>query len=713
MNLLESPSELSVEPRIEADSENTAETSVFLQSCAEFVDRLFPDEYPNYAPTSLDEFSKLTADKIVNQRFIGLPAEFDVLAVQSDIATGKTKSMISAAKAADGVVYLVSRERLAENLSREAERIGVPIENYKSLSKADRRLPARIAYCVNSYSDLANEAPGLVTRALLELDEFEQLLDHIYGDAGTFTKRGAIEAAEALKYIIQNSPSILVMDAHLSDLAIAYLRAQGRSVFTLVNEHVTARGPLTIHKKRDGAVAQGEALVAAHEGVVVFAVASAEFAEVLATELENFLGNSRDVLLLTAENGGGVRQTAFFADPNGQIGLYRAVVYSPVIGTGFDITTPVRAVIGIMAPHLSANDARQMIGRCRNTAETHVYIPGTHDSRETDAVVIETLELEKAEHRISKLNENGVRVPGETDADQRDYLHWHSQITARRNWSINHFREHFVYLCKGYSISYSDRTDAALSEKLVSIKNELEYRKKELVLVATPVDADTFRQCRDAGLADENVIAGHLRYLIEWASGTSISPTVRDQLWTPEQRQQLCRFTDLFDDVHELQLADAHEQLDGLPLPKRRMSTSQRIVTKAVLDLLIDDSGTPCQLLKQNLEDKLKPVTERYYNELKVYFDWRPKRCTSAAGIIRRVLATIGMELASEQVTIAQEHVRYYTLDAFAFRQMQVLAESRLTMLREQRKATQDARYGRGALDSPRDLKSAKDCISR
>ena len=593
--------------------------------------------------------------------------------------------MIRAAQEASGALYLAPRERLSENYSRSASRAGVPIEHYKGLSKADRRRPARLAICVNSYSALADEAPGLPTPELLEVDEFEQLIDHIYGDAGTFQDREAVDAAEALKFAIHKAKRIIATDAHLGALALDYLKAQGRAAQLVVNEYITPRGALTVHEKRDGALAQGEALVNANQGVIVYACASASRAATIAARLVDVLGNAADVLLLTAENGGGERQSAFFADPNGQIGQYRAVVYSPVIGTGFDITTPVRAVVGIMAAHLSAYEARQMIGRCRNAQENHVYLPLTSGELEENAEAIEALELEKAERTINRLNAAGVRVPVDIDEAQRDYLRWHARVMARRNWSINHLRGHFISLCKGYTVAYSEAQAPELRAQMDAIQQALDEARKARVLTVDPIDSDTFRRLRDAGKADETAIAGHLRGKIEGVVGVTISPDVRDQLWTSAQRRALRSFTDLIDDVTELRAADQQEIIDGVPLPKRRHRVSWRAVVNAFLRVLVDGKGDRQQLDKDDFEAAIAPIVEHYSGDLKRLFNWRPDRCNSAAAIAKRVLDTVGLKLDSDQRTTGGQHVRSYQLSAEALAKIHALADQRLAMLRRKR----------------------------
>ena len=653
-----------------------------------------------------------TPDLQLNQRFVSIPAfnadnDWNCLAVQSGVGTGKTKRMVEAAACARSALYIVPRERLAENFSREALKYGVAVENYKELSKADRRRPQRMAFCVNSYSVLADEAPGLTVPELLELDEIEQLIEHIYGEAGTFKGREAIDAAEALKHVIRGSRYVLAMDAHLSSLALDYLRAQGRSVRHEVNTYVTPHGPMTIHGRREGALSKGKLLVSQDQGVVVFAVASAEFAKVVAADLVELVGNPHDVLLLIAEYGGGERQRAFFADPNGQIGQYRAVIYSPVIGTGFDITIPVRAVIGIMADHLSAYDARQMIGRCRATRETHVFLPTTSATREENPAMIEAQELAKAKNLIKTLTEEGVRVSAGVDEAQCDYLKWHAQVMARRNRSINHLQAHFLSLCQGYTITFSNHSDPTLASELKAIEAEMEEKLKETVLVVEPIDEDTYHQLVDAGKADEDTYAAYRRWEIEGVLGAPISPTARDLLWTPEQREQLCNFATLIDDQRELRLAETEAQRDGLPLPKLRKVVDQRVVGNAFMRVLLDDQGEPRTYSKAELDAALAPVIWQYPAELAREFGCRPDRTQSAAAVARRVLKPFGLGLDSEQQRINGEKVRLYHLEKTVYVQQLALGRLRCSMLKRQRDEITAAHYGPHALENPHRLKTA------
>ena len=76
--------------------------------------------------------------------------------------------------------------------------------------------------------------------------------------------------------------------------------------------------------------------------------------------------------------------------------------------------------------------------------------------------------------KVVKKLRAGVRVSCGIDDAQRDYLRWHARIMARRNGSINHLQEHFISLCKGYTITYSDHVDTELSARLEAISLALD-----------------------------------------------------------------------------------------------------------------------------------------------------------------------------------------------------------------------------------------------
>ena len=78
-------------------------------------------------------------------------------------------------------------------------------------------------------------------------------------------------------------------------------------------------------------------------------------------------------------------------------------------------------------------------------------------------------------------------------------------------------------------------------------------------LTVAPIDREQFDRLRETGRVDPEAEAGYRRGQIERTVGATISPELRDSLWTTAQRTALRRFTDILDDPAILKLADAKE----------------------------------------------------------------------------------------------------------------------------------------------------------
>jgi hypothetical protein len=179
-------------------------------------------------------------------------------------------------------------------------------------------------------------------------------------------------------------------------------------------------------------------------------------------------------------------------------------------------------------------------------------------------------------------------------------------------------------------------------------------------------------------------ITGHRRWQVETVIGVTISPDVRDALWTPAARRALRNFADLYDQIGELKAADAQEAADGIPLHQRRHRTIRRNIIADALRLLIAD-GQTITLTDAELEAAIKPFVERYAGDLRRLFGWRPDQCHRAAAILKRVLRSVGLMLDSEQQRIDGTKTRVYRLNRAAWDHVYALAEQRLKMLERQR----------------------------
>jgi Origin of replication binding protein len=627
----------------------------------------------------------------VNTRYISLAENSaPTLAVISDIGTGKTRAVLELARNSMSMIYLTHRERLAENFANAGEAQNVIVEHYKELNRTDWRRAPRLAICINSLARLAENGEGLPKPDLLVIDEFSQFLEHIHAEKTVFRKGDAKVAGECIKFMLKHSDRVIIMDAHLSAHDLDYIRAIRPDVEVIHNTYQVDRGAMHIYKHREAAITAGYGLIEQNKGPVVFAVASVKQANTLARALTEHLGESESVLLVTAENGAEPKQSAFLSDPNNEISKYRAVIHSPVIGTGYDITTPVHAVVGIMDAHLTAYDARQMIGRCRNAAHMHVYIPQGGGGCETDADLIYNLALSKYEATRRHLNDDGVLVP---DIDESDlaFLRTHSFVMQRRNEAMNDRLNIFINISKGYKRYWHENRDEALRKELDRIRQEREDMLKQLTLDVIAVSDEEYQKHLIRGTVSPQIEAGHMRGKIENTIGFTISEEVRDRFWSAQAREGLRRFTDLLDDYEELVRIDVEEAEQKVPLHARQHLAVKRHIREQFLNLLIDDNGEAIKYKRDELEAALEPLIQQYAKELRSLFGWKSWSTQYNITVLRRVLPN-GLKLISQQIKLSRkDYYREYYLDMDSLREMLRYAEQRLAHVRKQRLEAREA----------------------
>jgi hypothetical protein len=221
----------------------------------------------------------------------------------------------------------------------------------------------------------------------------------------------------------------------------------------VVNTYQTPRGELYITEKRSRAIS--EAVRAAMEGkrvaVASFGVSSGQ---AIADQIASVIDDPERVLFVHADNSGEERQAAFLRNPDGEASKYQAIVYSPVIGTGYSIETPFDVLVTLAGQAQSAEDVRQFVGRFRNVAKTYAWLPNNQDTRETDAEALAERLIAAAERTAHPFIADG-RLQRAISPQARQFVTYHAAVRASRNASMNDLRQRFVSLCAG---SYTIRT---------------------------------------------------------------------------------------------------------------------------------------------------------------------------------------------------------------------------------------------------------------
>lgn len=621
-----------------------------------------------------------------------LPTE-GALIVRSPMNTGKTRlaaRLIARLGAALGrsarVLVITHRQALAHDLTDRLNREGLHFECYKGLTGADLRRIDRLVICANSTPKLiAGIGAALPSYDAVFIDESEQVLDHFGG--GTFRKGDAITAHETVRALIAAARLAVLMDAHAGERSRTWLREAGKTPHVLTNSVVVERGTLALYDSREALIHAVNRLAADQAGPVVIPTSSKREAKRLARYYTRQMGADA-VYMVCSENSESFETQAFIRTINQRLPQLRIFIYTASLGTGVDITCPVRAVCGVFGVQpLSAPEMMQMIGRCRNTQETHVFIKPAEGHAETNAEAIYTHYVENAlrTRKAIRINEGVVSL----SAEQQRITRLLSTCEADRNRSANNLRGHFVALAEGYTIRYVEGgDDPALRAELAQDGEAVNAEEKQAVLSAEPLSYEAFDQKRQTGDLTPADRAGLERYRIEDTSGQTITPPLYDELHTPADRAKLVRFADLGDThAHTIEV-DRTEAADNVPAPKLKHRARQRSVARRLIrDVFGDKLSADLVLTGEQIAGRMADFLETGLDELRTLYGWRSDQSDNPVALLRWVLEKrYGLKLVSRQIRIGGgQRQRVYSLDPERLVVMSYNARCRLAHLERQR----------------------------
>ena len=265
------------------------------------------------------------------------------------------------------------------------------------------------------------------------------------------------------------------------------------------------------------------------------------------------------VYRLCADTSDTARADEFVRNIDDELAKLKVFIYSPSLGTGVDIQHKVRAVFAIFRRQpLAAPDLHQMIGRCRNTQETHVYVEDCEQYLETRPSEIYRDAVENAVETGLECRTNGEGIC-EVTPIQDELLRLHSKIQAARNASMNQLKPHFTHLAVGYRIEIVRGSNPQEKQALKQAGERDDQQEKEAVLHADPVDEMRFHSLRTQHAITPEINWGHQRFVIEQSVGCEINEAIYDDLHTEEGREKLILFTSLYEAEAELKKKDRKE----------------------------------------------------------------------------------------------------------------------------------------------------------
>ncbi|MEA5507679.1 plasmid replication protein, CyRepA1 family, partial [Halotia wernerae UHCC 0503] len=464
--------------------------------------------------------------------------ESGLVGLASDMGTGKTEILAIIRRDNPDLSFLNNGHRvnLLKNLS---DRLQTAM--YSAISCGDWAKAKALSITVDSLYKMASD---LQAYDVLFIDEACQYLAHLLKSKTCKEHRGDI--LEVLEYLVYNAKLVVLADAHLDDLTIEFflrMRPVGEKPFIIKNEYRS--GGRQVHwyegKNSSAIVAEFHAQLMLGKKLMMVSD-SKRFIKKLERALND--GTSIDdsdetpepsedrklkVWAVHSENSGSEENVIFIREINIAIKDIDALLITPSLGTGVDISTyHFDGIFGVFhAVSQSATECSQQLWRYRPNVPMHVWVAPRppFGYAETNARRIKQRILQNNEMTAFLIRIN--RETGSRGAEKDWALDTSCQIEAQRNWSINNLRADLRSLLEEMGNAIIPMGDAADEGSARWMKaagiaiDEEHYRK---VADAKDIDRRTYtsRQHQDY-LKPEEVLECE-KFRIKDTYGMSVTP---------------------------------------------------------------------------------------------------------------------------------------------------------------------------------------------
>lgn len=613
--------------------------------------------------------------------YISFPAPLPkgLVFIKSPKGTGKTE-LLSRALGDDGQSTLLIGHRTAL-IRQSCERLG--LECYLDF---DGPLTAkRLGVCVDSLHRLTwleNITPYQVTQKenlfqRIIIDESEQVLSHFLSDTIDATARTNL--FEIFCVQLRHAKTIIALDADLGWLSFETLsklaQRQNDTSFkpsTLIINDRRSASPLQIFESRDHLI--GDLNRSVIDGKRVFVTSNSKK---LVDGLHQALVEAGvKSILISSDTTGGEEAKKFIAEPAKRALEYDAILTSPSLGTGVDITFPDReskidVVYGFFEANITTHfDFDQQIWRVRHPGAVRVWISPRRFNFDTAVDVVKREIQQKHLYKsVLATYDDDFKPVYHTDDALIDMA---ALARSQQLASKNNLKRNFIAMKRrhGHTIEFVE-SDAVMSgegkalEQAGRILAEAAYRQR--LLAARPLDKDAFETIEQRILDNDEVDIGERLSLDRMRIERFYRQPITDQLIELDDRGRLRERVVRFERLQIFSRARSPDLIAGdlekaeMFGLKTRFLRDERAVSQLLYKLLTEadvfangkflrDVTVSALTLKRFMEtmQAQKPVIE---NMLKLEV-----RKDAGAGIsqLRAVLGIVGLRLDSAGKTKAK-----------------------------------------------------------
>jgi len=650
---------------------------------------------------------QFTANRMIEAQYVNTVLDANVLdesrliGIQSPTGTGKTELLLelipNVLRQGKKVIIKGHRRKLLRNIHKRLRDNGIKATNYEDATDVELLLANVLLITVDSLPRLTKQAGFDPTAyGLIILDEATQTLYHLL-KSKTLTGKDR-DAFMAFLQVIQHG-TILALDANLNDEAMGILADYSTALtntkpptpYNILNTYKPIKGKAT-QSNLSGMIANMIDRLKKGKAIAIHAP-TRQFGYWLNQQLAPYAnGIYLDSHTIDFERQRQALQNLNEAD-------YQYIIYSPVLGTGYDITRAFDAVFLVgFGTHLTAHDWLQGVGRCRNARELVYYVRERKTKTPHDtATAVEAVYQSRM-----------LATPNATGFDSLDgrALDGYCKMQASRNRMKNHQAGYWLEGLDrhGYGIPVIDDSVNQLIED--ALKNMKETIKTASIAKMLPIAETDFvtdeaynglRRDQDRTgqqLITEQTYWNNQAWGIFNLTGITNNEETLDYFYSPTNRNRFLAFY-----RQHFQLAPALDEEEArrkVLVHRRQYATGKDDLLATLLRVvwgknsLADISTLQQQFTEDEALERFTKagladsngITVGLQNRLATIFNWRVDYSHKPLAVLRWVLRKYGMRLASKQHMLHGERFYLYWFDESEFMKLRTFAVARLDYLK-------------------------------
>jgi hypothetical protein len=416
-------------------------------------DRLANEAYAHGAsvtvtdPTGMLEYEEPNPNRVMAEQYLqvdDVSIVDGITLIKSPKGSGKThylKEVVDHFKQRGNSILLIGHRRLL--LQELASRL--ELEYYEDASPSKH-------YAVSVDSLATKTDPAINKYDVVLIDESEQVLSHLIADTIDPDKRKICYLR--LQYYVSVAKHVVALDADLNQITMHAMQRFGNKNplidrRLILNEYKAESRRLEVYVSRNHLLGSMMDSLSAGDRIFVACNSKVEVEE-LVSAIYHMFGSDFPIFSITSDNSSQDEVKYFIKNIKSEILKYKALIVSPAMASGIDITFPdgvshVDGVYGIFQAKINTHfEVDQQISRVRNPKYIRVWVNPAKFEFEYE---VDPIKQELAESRIVPESLQGYTIKGLPEYNWSDpYLTLYATILSAQRASKNKLCDNFIEL---------------------------------------------------------------------------------------------------------------------------------------------------------------------------------------------------------------------------------------------------------------------------